>query len=280
MNNTLPIFRISKKECLDKYKIYEHPEFSKFKKNKLTKKNKKKLFSVNKLSDSEIFKKKYKKKPIYEGLEKEPYQLYEKYSPFINYFWRTKPIIVPKIYHEVKNIEIKQDCNEIPWNKKILKKIINLEKKGMCHQNWIENAKKYWLTIGDILKNDKTLLLLSLSENYIFHITSNKFNKLYNPEDFFKFKWVKFKKDKNLKGVIQEGHIIKKNMKSIPYTLNIKINDKWLKIKKDYVIINKKKVKWSTLPLDTYVGIDNGPLILWKNIKKLPQVYILEGDPD
>jgi len=42
MNNTLPIFRISKKECLDKYKIYEHPEFSKLKKNKITKKNKKK----------------------------------------------------------------------------------------------------------------------------------------------------------------------------------------------------------------------------------------------
>ena len=195
--------------------------------------------------------------------------------------FKDKPIKVPKGYKKISKKKLNQIaldfyCKKSKSKNEILKqtKKLNNKLKGALHfEKWYDNSRKYWLTIKDIesLTPKDKLVVLPLHRNVLDGpMTKYKENVAYTPATFFK-------KEKDT--LIHHGEleaIFKKFDKhdKQPKGLDVEYKkDKWFPIF-DGILLKGKK-HWSKLPKKTHIGL-RGPMILWKDLKKLPNLYFDE----
>ena len=320
-----PIRRVTQKKCLKNYVKYHHPKLKFSKKKKMSWEEKK------------IFKKKYNLPNFY---KKESYfHPHRNINPIMegykigNLTEKGENVISPShdfgqtyFYNEFNNIEIiPNDYIEVKLTDKELmgkqtnyacknpsKKIINLEKKGLNHENWVLHNRKDWLTIADIekMKKGDQIKVLLLDRNVMDIVTENvKCNKIYKPTEFYKKSWVIYTYNKPTDGTIQLYYEIEKekknkkitknnknkknnstleNNRNTPFEIDLEINYKegsWYPLRKGYLpakdenwktnLLDGKKKKWTTFPKDTPIGF-RGPMILWDKLDKLPNIYLLD----
>mgnify|MGYP000858962335 CR=1 FL=1 len=207
-----PIRRVTQKQCLRNYVKYKTPKY-------ISKKNNNSLSWSNKMD----FWTKYNSLPIIEGYwfnslkDKRKIvapmhdfgkcHLYNNISSDIEY--------IPNDYIEVKltDKELKGKKTDYAC-KNPSKKIINLEKKGLNHENWELHNKKEWLTIADIekMKKGDQIKVLLLDRNVMDIVTENvKCNKIYKPTEFYKKSWVIYTYDKPTEGLMQLYYEINSN---------------------------------------------------------------------
>jgi len=298
-----PLVRVSQNDCLNNYKIFENPKFKR--------KSKK-----NNNSEKMNFRKTHNALPIIEGMEIEKKNiketvLLEPYYEGHSFFYNDSFYIVPKEYNEIKITNKKRKELKSRICKKTPKKIIDLENKGLYWQIWKNETRNKWLTIKDIqnLKKGQEIKILLLDRNVDdrFETDENiKPNKLYKPKKFFNSCWAVYKHIKDLKGEIfyqwQEEKIKKFNSNqkggstfkvenrhnnSKPYEFEFEIEYKhnnWHPLENGFLpaknyfrknLLDGKKKKWDKFPKNTKVGF-RGPMILWEDLDKLPNIYYLD----
>ena len=206
--NKQPIVRVSHTDCLNNYKIYEHPKFKSKSKKKQSKHHQ--HFVINKDIKEREFIKKHNALPIIEGMKIETNDikehvllesLYEGHSLFSNDSF----FIIPKEYNEVKITKKKRKELKSLICKKTPEKIINLEKKGLNWIDWKYEARNKWLTIKDIqnLKKGQKIKVLMLdrnTEDRVYGSKEIKPNKTYKPKTLFKYCWGIYIHNKDLEG--------------------------------------------------------------------------------
>jgi hypothetical protein len=185
-----------------------------------------------------------------------------------------------------KYMKIAQDfyCKN-PKSKKEKQRLTNKLKGALEINNWYDNSRKYWLTIKDIekLKPNNKLVVLPLHRNvYDGPITLYKENKSYKPESFFKYEKDVFIHSGDLNGIFLKYD---KNDNQ-PKGLDVEYKkDRWYPISNGYLPARDKqkvfklldkKTHWTKFAKNTHVGF-RGPLILWSNLKKLPNIYFTNG---
>ena len=209
-----------------------------------------------------------------------PGYIHESIDEYSNF--EDKPIKVPKGYKKITKNKVKQIALDFYCKKaknknntsKKTKKLISKLKGTLHFEKWYDASRKYWLTIKDIEKltlKDK-ILVLPLHRNVLDGpMTKYKQNVPYTPEIFFKKEKDTFIHHGNLEGIFK---LYDKHDKQ-PKGLDVEYKkDNW------YPIFNGKlskgKKHWSKLPKKTHVGL-KGPMILWKDLKKLPKLYFDEN---
>ena len=156
---------------------------------------------------------------------------------------------------------------------------------------WYDISRKYWLTIGDILKikPGATVKLLTLDRNVGDRILEKKRGVYYTPHDFFEFSTMTWTKKKGIYGVFDDGinaFELYVDNKCIWHPLEYEsmedlLTGQWSPhsshsshfkrscLPGQMSIDNCKS--WTSYPLDTLAGW-RGPMILWENVAKLPMV--------
>jgi len=146
--------------------------------------------------------------------------------------------------------------------------------------NWINETKPFWLSIDKVLAlkpNKKTKVLL-LDRNLMDTVENTKRKKElekgkdYKPEYFFKDSSAVFYRINNndLKSKLQFPWQ-KENNETIDYEFDVEYNNgKWYPFENGYNIEDNNKY-WKDYPGYTAIGW-RGPMILWKDIKKLPMI--------
>ena len=172
-------------------------------------------------------------------------------------------------------------------------------KKGLPYSKWYEVSRRYWMTIGDLLKVKigQPIKVLSLHRNILDIVTStNDENVSYSPIEFFKTEIMYWTRKKDIFGklVVQyEGQedVIYENS---GFDLYLHDQCMWYPLEgvhdKNYKIYKKISgdltganclpgemgpdncKSWKEYPLSTYVGW-RGPIIRWENLSKLPPLY-------
>ena len=142
---------------------------------------------------------------------------------------------------------------------------------------WIKATSKYHLRIRDIkkMKKGQKIYVLGLDRNFPDALYDSKIiiGKVYKPENLFKVKKYTYIHDSGFKGnfdVIEdfEFHIEYKK-------------DHWFPLKDGKLSktdmreegLSTKKIM--NFPPSTKIGF-RGPMILWKNVKKLPLIKFVE----
>lgn len=326
-----PIRRVTQKQCLKNYVKYHHPKLNFSKKKSMSmneKKNFKKKYNLPNFYKKESFFHTHKSiEPIMEGykianLNEKGENLNGKggniISPshdfgktyFYNGIYNLK--IIPNDYIEVKLTDKELMGKQTNYAcKNPSKKIINLEKKGLNHENWVLHNRKEWLTIADIekMKKGDQIKVLLLDRNVMDIVTENvKCNKIYKPTEFYKKSWVIYTYDKPTEGLMQlyyeinsnenkkriknnknkKNNSILENNRNTPFKIDLEINYKegsWYPLRNGYLpakdenwktnLLDGKKKKWTTFPKDTPIGF-RGPMILWDKLDKLPNIYLLD----
>ena len=276
-----PIVRVTQKQCLKNYVKYQHPKY-------ISKKNNNSLTWNNKRE----FKKKYNSLPVIDGywfgtLRDKQKVVVPSHDfgqcHFYNDILRDIEFI-PNDYIEVKltDKELKEKKTDYAC-KNPSKKIINLEKKGLNHENWELHNKKEWLTIADIekMKKGDQIKVLLLDRNVMDIVTENvKCNKIYKPTEFYKKSWIIYTYDKPTEGTMQLYYEINsnenkkriknnkskknnstlennknnstlENNKNTPFKIDLEINYKegsWYPLRKGY--LPAKDENWKTNLLD------------------------------
>ena len=155
---------------------------------------------------------------------------------------------------------------------------------GLNIDKWIPKSKKWWLTIKDIekLKKGEKIKILLMDRNlYDIITTTNKPNKLYKPRYFFRINTVIYEHEYNLVGKIKYNwdHEFKKFEFQIEYK-----KDNWYPLKngilpqvdpQGFVTLLDEEKKWNEFSKLTHVGW-RGPMMLWKNVEKMPDIYWYE----
>jgi hypothetical protein len=159
--------------------------------------------------------------------------------------------------------------------------------KGLELSRWIHHYENKWLTIKDVedFPLNKKIKLLLLDRN-IYDITDSfTQGKLYSPTTFFKkcYAWYWKTNENNLSGKIKYAW---QKETDEPYNFNFDIEYKensWFPLTNG-ILPAKDEQKMFTLldtekhitdfPLNMHLGY-RGPIIIWKDIKKLDKVYIL-----
>jgi len=302
-----PIVRVTQKRCLKDYKKYRHPKNSK-------KKNQIKGDWEFEREFQQKYKSLAVIEGLYIGkLNKTDENIIIPSHDFgqSHFYNNLNDIrIVPTNYIEVKHTKKELMGKSADFVcKKPSRKIMNLEKKGLNFLNWKESSRKHWLQIKDIKKLSKgdKIKLLVLDRNIVDILDSKvKYNKIYKPNKFFAFNWAIYTHNKDLQGEIfyswQQEEIDKKNINNQkggnstyvigsidntkPYKFEFDINytkGLWFPLEKGYLpakgdfgenLLDGKRKKWNKFPNDTYIGW-RGPMILWKNLDKLPDIYHL-----
>ena len=213
------------------------------------------------------------------------------YKGLTNSKFSVEPIKISKGYKKIKNINKEWILSVYlkPYisPEKIHKKIQKLNKGGLELNEWIDHYKDKWLTIKDVkdLPLNKKIKLLLLDRNIYDDKDHIKEAKLYTPSFFFKknVAWYWKTDNNNLKGKIKykwqketdepynfEFHVEYKEDNWYPLTNGV------LPAKDEQQICtllnNEKHITEFTE--DTHVGY-RGPIMFWKEIKKLDKIYIL-----
>jgi len=166
-------------------------------------------------------------------------------------------------------------------------KINLLNQDGYELEKWMQEYRKYWLTIKDIenLKLNKKIKLLLLDRNVWDGKNKFKKGKLYKPENFFVDNSAIYWKN-NMTSL--EGKIKHKwqNSDEEPYNFEFEIEYKknnWYPLtngilpaedEQGFFELLREDKSWTEFPKKTHIGL-RGPIILWNNLKKLKKVYII-----
>lgn len=190
------------------------------------------------------------------------------------------PKKVPSGYRKWPDTKSQQFAKDF-YCKSKSKKTTELE--GLEHSKWYNQSRKYWLTLGDIkdLKGDDELDILLLHSNALdAPMTYLKSNKSYTPNKFFKSERDKYIHYEDLMGhfEIYEEHDPTPKYLEVEYK-----KDKWYPLVDGFLPAKNekgkkllgKKTHYTELPDETPVGF-RGPMILWKDLKKLKKIYFTE----
>jgi len=144
------------------------------------------------------------------------------------------------------------------------------ELEGLEHSKWYDESRKYWLTLGEVksLKPGDKLDILLFHRNALdAPMTYFKSNKSYTPQSFFKSERDKYIHYKELMGhfEVYQKHDPTPEYLDVEYKKN-----KWYPLIDGF--LSGKKTHFTELPDKTPVGF-RGPMILWKDLKKLPKIY-------
>jgi len=164
-------------------------------------------------------------------------------------------------------------------------KIALLNQEGYELENWIQQYRKYWITIKDIekLESNKKIKLLVLDRN-IWN-DRHKRGKLYKPENFFVNNSAIYWKNNmtSLEGKIKHEW---QNKDDEPYDFEFEIEYKknnWYPLingilpaedEQGFFQLLGHNKSWSQFSKSTHIG-NRGPMILWSNLKKLKKVYFI-----
>jgi hypothetical protein len=162
-------------------------------------------------------------------------------------------------------------------------KKLNTTLKDALHffDKWYDSSRKYWLTIKDIesMKNKGKIVVLPLHRNVLDGPQTYHKEKIsYKPETFFKTEKDTFVNYGDMSGIFIKYDQHDKTPK--PLDIEYK-KDKWYPLFDGYLqdedvqtgnkLLGKKK-HWTEFKKNTHVGF-RGPMILWKDLKKLPNLY-------
>lgn len=161
--------------------------------------------------------------------------------------------------------------------------------------DWEDNAKKYALTINDILKLNpgEQIKLLPFHMNLWSTALDDK-NALISlkPQKFFEHEWIIYQHNKGLKGKwfgawLAKNEGVSKTARKIPpnklkdFEFDVQYTEGglWVPLKNGYLDMDGiKKQHWSKLPKTTKIGW-RGPMIKWSDLKKVPNIIYNETNP-
>lgn len=135
---------------------------------------------------------------------------------------------------------------------------------ALPYDKWYNQSRKYWLTIEDILKLGigGKMEVLALHPNSLDGpLTYFKTDVSYRPEKFFKSEKDTFVHSGELEGIFKKYDGPKSESKPLDIECG---KNKW-----------DQKKHYSKYPKTKAVGY-MGPMILWKDLKKLPKFYYPE----
>jgi len=166
-------------------------------------------------------------------------------------------------------------------------KIAILNQEGYELEKWIQQYRKYWLTIKDVekLKPNKKIKLLVLDRNVWDAKNKFKKGKLYKPENFFVDNSAVYFKNNmaSLNGKIKHQW---QNNDEEPYDFEFEIEYKknnWYPLtngilpaedEQGFLQLLGEDKSWSEFPKSTHIGC-RGPMILWDDLKKLKKVWLM-----
>ena len=211
-----------------------------------------------------------------------------------------KPIKIPKGYIKLKRTKKRYSddwARTYLCKKRKTKKQENAIKKkldgALEYNDWYDRSRKYWLTIGDVLKMkhgdaQEFLMLDRNATDVAFSI--NKENRGYQATKFFRDNKIKYI---HLDGV--SGNLTQKykmtDFKTKKTTIQTDNYDTVFHVEfrkhnwypffdgylpaKDHQNAFKllgKKIHYTKFPKNTALGF-RGPLIRWSDVSKLPKVY-------
>jgi hypothetical protein len=166
-------------------------------------------------------------------------------------------------------------------------KIALLNQEGYELEKWMQQYRKYWITIKDIekLKPNKKIKLLVLDRNVWDDKNKFKKGKLYKPENFFVDNSAVYFKNNmaSLNGKIKHQW---QNNNEEPYNFEFEIEYKknnWYPLTNGILpaedeqgfseLLGEDK-SWSEFSKNTHIGW-RGPMILWDDLKKLKKVWLM-----
>lgn len=173
-------------------------------------------------------------------------------------------------------MEINNKETKIPFGDK---KVSNPD--ALTISEWINNAKKYYVTLGDIMeiKKGEKIKFLILDRNVLDVVqNTNKPNKAYEPAKFFRKSYGILKYGGNLQGTMKFCDISVQR----PFEFHIEYKkDQWYPLKNEYLpahdpqnifkLLGKQK-HYTEFPKSTHVGF-RGPMIFWQDMANLPNIY-------
>lgn len=152
--------------------------------------------------------------------------------------------------------------------------------EGLEEPKWYNQSRKHWLTIGDLLslKSGNELDILLYHRNALdAPMTYFKSDTSYTPKKFFKSERdTLVASDEPLMCYFKnyEKHDPTHKYLEVEYKRN-----KWYPLEEGFLPASKnkkgKKIHFTELPKKTPVGF-RGPMILWKELSKLPKIYFSE----
>lgn len=177
------------------------------------------------------------------------------------------------------NIFVENTLNIYPLYKNPEPKLNGLEL-----EKWEIKAKDLWLTVGTIgiLKPGSIIKLLVMDRNmYDILLNSNKPNTLYTSKEFFRFNTATYIHKKGLQGTLifhhDDGDVV---IPSFEFHVHCDTFC-WYPLKNGILPAEDDEglgklygyeITSEELPLNTNIGW-RGPMILWKNVEKMPDIY-------
>lgn len=179
-------------------------------------------------------------------------------------------------------ISSKTNNNVYRW-KKIASKQERIEVN-----DWFNKYSNKWITIKDIekLKKGDKVKIVVLDRNFLDIVSNpniNKENTSYSPQVFFKNNWGIYTHNDGLQGTLFEAWM-KKDKKPPKENFEFDVEykkGKWYPLKNGILPAKDlqfnfnllgKKMHWTEFPKNTKVGY-RGPMIFWKDLKDMPQIY-------
>ena len=194
--------------------------------------------------------------------------------------FKDTPKKVPSGYKKWPDTKSQQFARDFYCKSKSKKaeKVKSLE--GLEESKWYNESRKHWLTIGDLLslKSGNELDILLYHRNALdAPMTYFKSDTSYTPKKFFKSERdTLVASDETLMCYFKnyEKHDPTHKYLEVEYK-----RDKWYPLEDGFLPASKnkkgKKIHFTELPKKTPVGF-RGPMILWKELSKLPKIYFSE----